>query len=160
MNLIKEIKKTLGCSTADLCLTLGYSDRRLTDQHITEERGTAWSSWLRAYVQLSETSRRDVFRIMYGGLDETPVIRLRAALVNEELLAIALFRKLTDKRKSSGHTRMEFAELFGIPYGSIKNYELNCPTQAHTRKVFRYLRCWSEETMFQLLESVIKENTR
>ena len=160
MNLIKEIKKTLGCSTADLCLTLGYDDRRLTDQHITEERGTAWSSWLRAYVQLNETSRRDVFRIMYGELDESPVIRLRAALVNEELLAIALFRKLTAKRKSSGATRMEFAQLFGIPYGSLKNYELNCPTQAHTRKVFRYLRCWPEETIFQLLESVIKENTR
>lgn len=161
MNLIKEIKKALGCGTTELCGIFGFPCRRVLDQHLAGTQNMSWSMWLRCYVSLTEESRRSVFEAAYTGEGEVN-IKLRAVRVNEELLAIAVFRKFHARRKSTGMGRNEFLEATGseLSFGTLKNYELNCPTQAHTKCVFKYLRCWNLETAWSTLENVIRENTK
>lgn len=161
MNLIKEIKKTLGCSTEQLCTILGFDCRRMVDMHVADDRNMCWRTWLRCYVHLTEDSRREVFEVMYRGTG-AGLIDVRKVRVNEDLLAIAVFRKLAERRKKAGQTRKEFlkANATKLTFGTLKNYESIMPTQARFSCVLEYLRCWPLTQAWELLELAIKENTK
>lgn len=160
MNILKEIKKVLGYSSIELTILLDCESNQQIDQWVRGFRNPSFKFWLGAYAQFTPESRRAVLYELMEGIKPTEVLTATTNKINADLLAIAVFRKLTAARKGLWHARTEFCKEFGINVPTVQSYDLHCPTQAQMKKVTRYFKCWKTDYIYNVLETVIKEHSK